>query len=201
MKAGRSSVEDLEAYIPGLRRFARALLRGDRVLADDLVQDSLERALSRWCQRRQDGDLRAWVFTILYHRFVTDRQQRLARQAWMGSLTGLSDEELPAVDGRQEQVLGCRDLMRGLAQVPEDQRAVLLLVGIDEFTYEEAARILDVPIGTVMSRLSRGRERLRQCLEGGGARAQSSRPATDRPPPRRLDRRPHGTPALSEGLA
>src|SRR5215470_14078770 len=77
----RNQTELLQAHVLGLRRFARDLLRGDREAADDLVQDSLERALLCWHQRRRDGDLRGWVYTILYHRFVSDRhRQRLRRE-------------------------------------------------------------------------------------------------------------------------
>lgn len=150
----------LEAYIPGLRRFAGALLRGNPDRADDLLQDSLERALSRWHQRRPDGDLRAWIYTILYNRFVTD-QLRQKQHLWHRTLTENLEEDLPGIDGGQEGALTYRDLLRGFAELPENQRAVLFLIGVDGFAYAEAARILGVPIGTVMSRLSRGRERLR----------------------------------------
>jgi len=178
---------DLEAHIPGLRRFARALLRGDRTHADDLVQDTLERAISRWHQRRGNGDLRAWVYTILYNRFLSDRARRLRRQEWSSSLTAIREDDWPVVDGGQEQSLAYSDVMRSFSELPEDQRAVLMLVGVDEFAYEEAARILDIPIGTVMSRLSRARERLRECLDWDEGRAQPS-PATSQ---RREGQRPN----------
>jgi RNA polymerase sigma-70 factor, ECF subfamily len=161
----------LEPHIPGLRRFAGALLRGHQDRVDDLVQDSLEQALSRWHQRRPDGNLRAWVYVILYHRFITDRD-RQRRQVRHGALTGVSEESLPAIDGGQDGRLAYRDLLRCFAELPEDQRAVLYLVGVEDLTYGEAARILDVPIGTVMSRLSRGRERLRRYMNGDHPRTQ-----------------------------
>jgi RNA polymerase sigma-70 factor, ECF subfamily len=164
-KAALDQAELLEEHIPGLRRFARALLHGDREAADDLVQDSLERALSRWHQRRREGDLRGWIYTILYHRFITDRY-RLRRRGEHKSLSEVQEAEQPGVDGDQDRALARRDLMRGLATLPEEQRAVLLLVGVEDFSYEEAARILELPIGTVMSRLSRGRERLRRYMNG-----------------------------------
>jgi len=150
----------LEAYIPELRRFARALLRGDRESADDLLQDSLERALSRWHQRR--GDLRGWIYTIVYNRFVTSRRRRFGQE----SLTEVLVEDLPGIDGGQEAAVMYRDLLRGFAELPDEQRAVLLLIGLEDFSYNEAARVLGVPIGTVMSRLARGRERLRQYING-----------------------------------
>jgi RNA polymerase sigma-70 factor, ECF subfamily len=167
MKSGDSSVGELELHIPGLRRFARGLVRGDREQADDLVQDCLERALSHWHQRRSDGSLRAWLYTILYNRFVADRHRRLRRQISLNSLTASLEEEAPLVEGGQEGALKCRDLLRGFAMLSEDQRAVLLLVAIDGFSYEDTAHILGVPIGTVMSRLSRGRERLREYMDSG----------------------------------
>ena len=165
-EASTNSTALLEAYIPGLRRFACALLRGDREHADDLVQDSLERALANWHRRRSDADLRSWVYTIVYNRFLTEwrRQRRYAR---VRSLSECLDEDLPRVDGSQVSALTHRDLLRGFAELPQEQRAVLLLVGVDDFSYKDAAHLLGVPIGTVMSRLSRGRERLREYLDGG----------------------------------
>jgi RNA polymerase sigma-70 factor, ECF subfamily len=178
----------LEAHIPGLRRFARALLRGDEDRADDLLQDTLERALSRWHQRRRDGNLRSWVYTILYNRFITDTQRRLRRKAWISSLTAIREQDLPGIKGGQDGVLAYRDLLRAFAELPEDQRAVLLLIGVEDFTYAEAADILGVPLGTVMSRLSRGRERLRQYMNRDPARTQSLRPI--------VKKRRHPSPAI-----
>ncbi len=156
----------IEAHIPGLRRFARALVRGDRERADDLVQDSLERALSRWHLRRAEGDLRGWLYTILYNRFVSE-QQRQQRRGVHDALTEAIEAELPQMKGGQDEAIEHRDLLRAFAALPEEQRAVLLLVGIEDLSYEQAARVMGVPIGTVMSRLSRGRERLRQLMERG----------------------------------
>jgi RNA polymerase sigma-70 factor, ECF subfamily len=162
--------ELLEAHIPGLRRYAYALLRGDRESADDLVQDSLERALSCWHQRRADGDLRGWIYTILYHRFITDRR-RQRHDVGHRSLTEILDAEQPGVEGAQEGALVHRDLLRGFAELPEEQRSVLLLIAVEDFSYRETARVLGVPIGTVMSRLSRGREQLRKYMNGERIRA------------------------------
>lgn len=153
----------IEAHIPGLRRFACALLRGDREAADDLVQDTLERALSHWNLRRNQGNLRGWLYTILYNRFLSD-QHRVRRRGPHDPLT--EESELPGIDGGQHSVLEHRDLLRALAALPEEQRAVLLLVGVEDLTYQDAARVVGVPIGTVMSRLSRGRERLRRAMHG-----------------------------------
>jgi RNA polymerase sigma-70 factor, ECF subfamily len=155
----------IEAHIPGLRRFAVALLRGDRHGADDLVQDSLERALSRWHQHRLEGDLRGWLYTILYNRFLSD-QHRRRRRGVHGALLDVAEAELPGVAGGQEWALEQRDLLRAFAVLPEEQRSVLVLVAVEDLSYEETARVLGVPIGTVMSRLSRGRERLRHLMDG-----------------------------------
>jgi RNA polymerase sigma-70 factor (ECF subfamily) len=153
----------IEEQIPGLRRFACALLRGNREAADDLVQDTLVRALSHWNLRRKQGNLRGWLCTILYNRFLSD-QHRVRRRGIHDALT--EESELPGVDGGQHSVLEHRDLLRAFATLPEEQRAVLLLVGVEDLSYQEAARVLGVPIGTVMSRLSRGRERLRRFVYG-----------------------------------
>src|ERR1700738_4803267 len=153
----------IEAQIPGLRRFACALLRGDREGADDLVQDALERALSHWNLRRNQGNLRGWLYTILYNRFLSN-QHRVRRPGPHDAFT--EETELPGADGGQQSALEHRDLLRAFAALPEEQRTVLLLVGVEDLSYQEAARVLGVPIGTVMSRLSRGRQRLRRSMYG-----------------------------------
>jgi len=153
----------IEAQIPGLRRFAYALLRGDRERADDLVQDTLERALASWHSRRSEGNVRSWLYTILHNRFLSE-QHRAKRRGLHDSLSDQID--VPGIDGGQDSALEHRDLLRGFSSLPEEQRSVLLLIAVEDLSYEEAARVLGVPIGTVMSRLSRGRERLRQLMHG-----------------------------------
>jgi RNA polymerase sigma-70 factor (ECF subfamily) len=155
----------IEAHIPGLRRFARALLRGDRESADDLVQDCLERALSRWHLRRSEGDVRGWLYTILYNRFLSE-QHRRRRHRVRSAMLEVTDADLSRVEGGQDSALAHRDLLRALAALPEEQRSVLVLIGVEDLSYKEAARVLGVPTGTVMSRLSRGRERLRNFMNG-----------------------------------
>lgn len=154
--------DSIEQYIPALRRFAWGLCR-DSHDADDLVQDCVERALSRWHLRRPDGNLRAWLFTILYNEFVSGRR-RVTRRGPVASIDDLPFE--PGVAEDQEQSLYVKDVMDGIDKLPPDHRAVILLVGVEDFSYEDAARALGVPIGTVMSRLSRARERLRGLLDG-----------------------------------
>lgn len=163
-KAMRDQAALIEPHIPGLRRFAAALLRGNSERADDLVQDSLERALSRWHLRQAERSLRGWLYTILYNCFLSD-QRRRARRGSHNPLTEAVEAGLPGISGGQDSALQHRDLVRGLSTLPEEQRAVLLLIAVEDLSYEEAARVLGVPTGTVMSRLSRGRERLRQYLD------------------------------------
>lgn len=150
----------IEEEIPRLRRYARALTR-DVTAADDLVQDCLTRALSKvhlW----QDGtDLRAWLFTILHNQYV-NHVRRAVRE---GAAVALSDTEpLLTSAPNQGKRLELRDLERAIAKLPDEQRSVLLLVGLEGMRYEEVASVLDVPVGTIRSRLSRGREMLRQLM-------------------------------------
>lgn len=152
----------IEPHIPALRRYAFALLR-DRDRADDLVQDTLERALSRWRLRRPDGDLRAWLFTILRNLHVS----RWRHDRRHGATLDFDETATPAVAARQEAALEVHDVLAALAQLPEEQKSLLLLVGVEDFSYGDAARILGMPIGTVMSRLSRARQRLRSVVETG----------------------------------
>jgi RNA polymerase sigma-70 factor, ECF subfamily len=163
--AMRDHASLIEAHIPGLRRFACALLRGDRQGADDLVQDCLERAVSRWHLRRAEGDVRRWLYTILYNRFLSEKH-RQRRHGVPDALFEVAEAELPGVEGGQDWALEHRDLLRAFAALPEEQRSVVLLIGVEDLSYQQAARVLGVPIGTVMSRLSRGRERLRHYMNG-----------------------------------
>ena len=146
--------------IPRLRRYARALT-GDRSAADDLVQDTLERALSRFHLWRRGSDLRAWLFTIMHNLYVNQIRSRIRHQH-----EALDEPTTDALQYREPDWSELRDIGNAIAKLPVEQRTVLLLVGLEQFTYEEAARVLDVPIGTVMSRLSRGRERMRAILGG-----------------------------------
>jgi len=150
----------VEPLIPALRRYARALLR-DRTSADDLVHDCLERTISRWHQRRPDSDARAWVFAIL-HNLAMNRLRQAARRGPHVEL----DAAAAALPPTQEAQVRHGELLRALAELPADQRSVVLLVGVEGLSYADAARVQGVPIGTVMSRLSRARERLHRLLDG-----------------------------------
>ncbi|PXA96532.1 RNA polymerase subunit sigma [Nostoc sp. 3335mG] len=156
----------IEPVIPRLRRYARVLLR-DRAAADDLVQDCLERAVERWHQRRGEGDPRTWMFAILHNLAMNQLRQR-ARRGTAVALDEASDAAL-ARPAEQEVGLHQRDILASLDRLPDEQRAVILLVTIEEMSYADAAETLGVPVGTVMSRLSRARARLREALSGEAA--------------------------------
>lgn len=149
----------IEPLIPGLRRYARVLMR-DADAADDLVQDCLERAVGRWHQRRADGNARSWVYTILHNLAVNRMQQRGRRGAHLPVED--ASEAVLSEPATQESVLHSRDIVAAVARLPEEQKAVLLLVSVEDLSYAEAAQVLDIPLGTVMSRLSRARDRLRR---------------------------------------
>jgi RNA polymerase sigma factor (sigma-70 family) len=152
----------LEPLIPALRRYAYALVR-EHAAADDLVQDTLERALSRWSSRRADGNLRAWLFTILRNLHIGNHRQAQRR----GITVAIDDVDLPETASGQEMAVETHDVLAAIDQLPEEQKSLLLLVGVEDFSYDEAARILGLPMGTVMSRLSRARKKLRSIVEGG----------------------------------
>ena len=151
----------LEKEIPRLRRYARALTR-DGIRADDLVQSCLVRALAKSHLWQPGTDLRAWLFTILHNQHVND----VRRSVREGINIPVEDvAPLLTVQSTQGASLQLRDLDRALERLPEEQRQVLLLVGLEGMRYEEVAMVLDVPVGTVRSRLSRGRDMLRRLMD------------------------------------
>lgn len=154
-----SDAHSLIALIPRLRRYARALV-GDRATADDLVQDTLERAWSKLHLYRHGTDLRAWLFTVMHNVHVN--RVRAARP------TDPLEDGMPELAQRATQgdALLVRDLERAIAALPAEQREVLLLVALEDLSYEETARVLGIPIGTVMSRLARAREKVRLTMQG-----------------------------------
>src|SRR5512137_1430636 len=163
---------DLEAVVPRLRRYARALT-GTREAADDLTQDALERAWQKRALWQPGTDLRAWMFTIMHNVFVNGTRKGRPTV----SLDDLAVEDSrPAAGTSVETGIVLGELARSLVLLPEEQREVLLLVGLEQFSYTEASEMLGVPIGTVMSRLSRARERLRLLLEAGTAGADRQAP-------------------------
>jgi len=156
-----SDAQSLIELIPRLRRYARALV-GDRAASDDLVQDTLERAWAKLHLYRRGTDLRAWLFTVMHNVHVN--RMRATRP------TDPLEDEMPELAQRATQgdALVVRDLERAIGALPPAQREVLLLVALEDLSYEETARSLGIPIGTVMSRLARAREKLRELMQGKG---------------------------------
>ena len=155
--------EQLRELIPRLRRFALSLTR-HASNADDLVQNCLERALGSVADKRPDGDLRAWLFTILYRQFV-DNHRRSRRYARMLEFFTGRDDTQPST----ERTVLAQSTLEAFDQLATEQRALLLWVSVEGLSYKQVAEILDVPIGTVMSRLSRGRRLLAATLRAESA--------------------------------
>jgi len=151
----------LETEIPRLRRYARALTH-DASRADDLVQSCLLRAIAKQHLWQAGTDLRAWLFTILHNQNIND-----ARRSMREGAAVPVEDVAPALTAPSnvEASLQLRDLERAIAGLPEEQRQVILLVGLEQMGYEEVAKILGIPVGTVRSRLSRGRASLRALMD------------------------------------
>jgi len=151
----------LETEIPRLRRYARALTR-DAARADDLVQSCLVRAIAKEHLWQPGTDLRAWLFTILHNQHVNDVRS-LVRE---GVAVAVEDvAPILTIGPNAGASLQLRDLERAIGDLPEEQRQIILLVGLEGMQYEEVTAVLDIPIGTVRSRFSRGREMLRKLLD------------------------------------
>lgn len=156
-----SRQQAVAAEIPRLRRYARALT-GDDGEADDLIQDTLERALARLEQWRDGETPRKWLFSILHNLHVDGLRRRSRRPPHVGLESIGIHQSSPAADG----VSGC-DIDLALRHLRVEQREVVLLVGLEGLSYAETAEVLGIPVGTVMSRLARGRERLRALMDYG----------------------------------
>lgn len=162
-------LDEIEACIPALRRYARALSH-DRDIADDLVQDCLERAVRKRSLFRPVGPVRPWLFRILLNLYRNDRR-RIQRQ---GPHVPMQDEtDRPAAAGNQVSRLELAEVARALQRLPDEQREALMLVALEGMSYEEASSILDIPIGTVMSRISRARQALRSATDAAPPRLRS----------------------------
>lgn len=149
-------------HLPSLRRYARALT-GNAWAADDLVQDTLERACRKWLLWRSGSDLRAWLFTLMHHLYLN--QQRSASALPLLDIEAVQDSLQAPAPASDDAI----DLDRCLQRLPPDQRAVLLLVTLEDMDYAQTARVLQIPVGTVMSRLSRARARLRELMHAPAA--------------------------------
>jgi RNA polymerase sigma-70 factor, ECF subfamily len=153
--------ELVEKEIPRLRRYARALCRSSSAQADDLVQDTLLRGIAKQHLWKEGTNLRAWLLTLMHNQFVNN----IRHSAREGTTIDIEDVSRPMVAVSDPSApLQLRDLERALAQLPVEQRQVILLIGLEGLSYQEAAQILAVPTGTVRSRLSRSRDQLRQLL-------------------------------------
>ncbi|GAA6211830.1 sigma-70 family RNA polymerase sigma factor [Hyphomicrobiales bacterium 4NK60-0047b] len=154
-------LDEIEACIPALRRYARALT-GNADLADDLVQDCLERAIRKRHLWSPTGNLKSWLFTMLIN-IYRNQLRALKNRPALASIDEMSNE--PSVAASQPDQVALAETRRALGTLPLEQREVLLLVTIEGMPYKEAATILGIPIGTLMSRLGRGRKRLRQLVD------------------------------------
>ncbi len=164
--------QQLLAIIPRLRRYARTLAF-EPALADDLVQTALERALSHWHQFDQRRDLLVWVLSIAHNAFL-DLRRREARMTLMDPAVMAEQQDLGAFDPGVD--VGLRlDLQAALASLSPQQREPLVLVSVEQLTYAECAEVLQIPVGTVMSRVSRARASLRLWLDGSARPAPLSR--------------------------
>jgi RNA polymerase sigma-70 factor (ECF subfamily) len=153
----------LEKEIPRLRRYAFALTR-NMSRADDLVQDTLVRAIAKQRYWQWGTNLRAWLLTIMHHQ----NADIVRHTACEGGAVAVDDAwPFPVAAADPTAALSLRDLDRALARICEEQRQVILLIGLEGTSYQEAAMILDVPIGTIRSRLSRGRTSLRTLMDRG----------------------------------
>ena len=153
--------KELEMEIPHLRRFARSLL-GDEDRADDLVQDALERAIARQEMFQPDTNLRAWLFTIMRNLHVDSRRKAARR----GEEVPLDEQTVPLVTPpNQIKNIELQELQYHVDQLPRKDRAMLLMIGVQGQSYQAVAEYLKMPIGTVRSRLSRVRSKLRARLE------------------------------------
>lgn len=158
---------DIEAELPRLRAYARALAR-DPVAADDLVQEALLRAYERASTYRAELSLRSWLLTILHNLFIDSRRRASSEQRRNARLTELYDGMVAPAE--QEQAVELRELATRFEALPEQHRAVLSLISVQGLSYQEAAATLGVPVGTVMSRLHRARAALREPQPGDPAR-------------------------------
>jgi len=149
-------------HIPRLRRYARALLN-DTECAEDLLQETLARALGKLNFWRRGSDMRAWLFTIMHNQYVNDCRRAQRRPDSLSLQEDRAQE--PRASVRAEQRVHLQDIELGLQQLPEEQRAVLLLVSLEGLSYRQTAKVMGIKTGTVMSRLHRARERLRVWLD------------------------------------
>jgi RNA polymerase sigma-70 factor (ECF subfamily) len=163
-------MDEIEECVPALRRYARALTH-DPDRADDLVQDCLERAIRKRGLWRPSGAVRSWVFRILLNVYRNDlrRARRSLAPISLDALPGHDPAGLDVQPGR----LALAETARAMQALPAEQREVLLLVAVEEMSYAEAAAVLSIPAGTLMSRLARARAALRDLTDTGAPKLRS----------------------------
>jgi RNA polymerase sigma-70 factor (ECF subfamily) len=179
----------LEKEIPRLRRYAWALLH-DESRADDLVQDTLLRAVAKQHLWQAGTDLRAWLFTIMHNGHVNN-VRRAVRDRAVIDVEDVASTLVATTDPTASRQL--HELDRAIARLPLEQRQAILLIGLEGMRYDEAAVVMGVPIGTVRSRLFRGRELLRKLFEGEGSHHQ---PASTHREKHTTDNRSSGVPVI-----
>lgn len=155
-------VNDLQAHVASLRRYAYMLCRNHSD-ADDLVQETLVKAIAAADRYDSTKSLRVWLFTILYNSFISSQRQYM-RRARAASFLAVHDEA--AQPPEQEKQVEVQQIMRMVGRLTPEQQSVMILVAVEGLSYEEAATVIGVPSGTVMSRLARGREQLRRLVQG-----------------------------------
>ena len=161
-----AAIAALQACIPSLQRYALVLLR-ERQGVEDLVHDCLVQALTHMRTRRPDADIRPWLFSIMHNLFISQKRRERTRghEIQIDSLIDGGERRIN-VDATQEDRLRWSDLLHGLNQLPLELRLIIMLVSVEDLSYAAVGEVLHIPIGTVMSRLSRGRERLRRIMAG-----------------------------------
>jgi RNA polymerase sigma-70 factor, ECF subfamily len=167
----------LEQQIPRLRRYAFALHRSDRSRADDLVQDTLVRAIAKQHLWKPGTNLVGWLFTLMHNQNVNDVRRSVAREGF-GRTVGEFHDTVASVSDTSSS-LQLRDLDRAMARLPLDQREIILLVALEGISYEAVAKLFDIPVGTVRSRLSRSRAALRRMMDTGDRTAPAERARED----------------------
>jgi len=161
--------DDLVKSIPSLRAFAISLCH-NRTEADDLVQETLIRAWNNLSNFQEGTNLKAWLFTILRNNFYNG----LRRQKHQNEYARTMDSSQFVIQASQDKTLEFGDVMRGLANLPQEQREALILVTVENMSYEEVALICACPIGTVKSRVNRARARLEALMEGAQQKSAAS---------------------------
>ncbi len=195
-RGGHTAIVDL--LVP-LRRYARALTR-DALRADDLVHDTLVRALESGQAARPNTNLRTWMMTVLHNVFIDEQRRKRVESRHADVLVQMSEEIAPPA---QEAQVRLAQIRRAFLTLPEEQRAALHLVTLEGMAYADAAAVLGIPIGTLMSRLGRGRAALRAFEDGeageGGRQRPAERPRLRLVPPASARERGSGEPDPEDG--